>query len=226
MNRRALNSTTDIDLFEEGIKLGKLNVRPKKIGIFTCGSFMRNIKPNIKYISQKDGMNTIIYIDHSRWGYEKDLVDWWMSMIKELGIDAEYFGKENDEHVIRYNVIESFNGNMRLLRFTILRYLWSTPYRCLVEHMYTLKDSPEVKKHGFWHVFMVYHARLSLFDGYSSTFGLTYPSKILNISNEDFIARFIKEGDSKYGINHSFGGDEFGKNKTTSIKFKPIKFDE
>lgn len=224
MNKRDLNSTTDIDLFEESIKQGYLTIKPKKIGVFTCGSFMRSILPNSIWESQKNGMDIIIYINNNRWGYDRNIVDWWMNIIKELDIDAEYFGQEGVNHIIRYKVMESFNQNMRLQRFTILRYLWAAPYRLIIEHMYTLKDSPEVKKHGFWHVFMKYHLQLSCFSNYSTTFGLTYGRKDVTISNKSFINKFLEKGNSKFGINQNFEGEDSGLSKTNSTKFKTIKF--
>lgn len=228
--KHQLGTGTNMIRFDYSIKGGRIHMRPRSIGYFTCGAFMRDVLPtNLLNEPNIDSENCLIWIDDTAWELDRKIVNWWLNKIKEFDIDAEYFGKEDAKHYIRYNIRNSFSRSFRLLRFTMLRYLWSTPYRVLVEHMYKEKDSSDVDKHGFWRVFMKYHAQLSTFYHYSDTFGLTHPSTWSDIkSDKAMIDLFITPQKGDYGINSMFQGEKYSspRTSTSNILLKYYKFNE
>lgn len=228
LNKHLLNTGTEILFFDQVIRKHRALLEPRSVGFFTCGSFMRNISPKKTIFSPKGiSEDCLILIRDNRWGFQDNLVHWWFDKLKELDIYAEYFGKEDNIHYILYKIRKMPSPSVRLLRFTMVRYLWSTPYRTLIEHMYKIKDLKEIKEHGFWPVFMKYHVQLSTFRNYSDVFGLTHSSIVTKFTNQEIIDKFIKPTNKDYGINSMFCGMNYKaiRSYDKDILFKKTKFD-
>lgn len=233
INKGILHTSTNIQIFRPGLIHGKITLTLEDIGHFTCGSFMRDIVPKrslSESINNVNYVDTLIYIDDEFWKHDLKLVDWWLNKLKDIDIDSKYLGKEKDIHIIRYRVINSFSSSFRLLRFSLLRYLWACPYRTLVEHMFKIRDSLEIDRKGFWFSFMEYHAQLSNFYNYSSTFGLTEGNFKVELTDEKFINLCTTKQRGDLGINNMFSreGSNFGRSRLSdsAIKYKMNKLNE
>lgn len=200
-------TSTTIEEFIPKIRNGKLILETEKRS-FTCGSFMARmeIKDNSYFKSIEHKLNKIIVKFVRSKDYSK-YVEFWTEKVKDLGLEVDYMGYENDSFLILYTLPNMESGTTRLLRFTILRYLWATPYDTLVQKMYNLvKNKDEIfNKYTFWEVFMLYHPFLQKINGYSSTFGLFSEDTYGFLDNKTFKSLFVIKENTKYdSINNRF----------------------
>ncbi len=214
------NTSTSIDLFVKRLKNSKMDtVRDSRYkSKFDCGSFMRGISPK-----ESNHKECILYSYQGELS-EKEIV-WWFERLKDLDIEATYFGKENGRDVYLYKLEDSFSSMYRLLRFTMVRYAWSTPFTSLVKRMFKVDNNDEFEGIDFWTVFMAYHAVLSKNQYYDATFGLTSAGSYRPETNESMINKFTvkRVGIAASSINNLFLGDGFGVKTTESLDFNDIK---
>ena len=181
----ALNTDTALTFYKKQIKSGKVEVKAVDYGSFSCGAFVSDLYNKNKYNSDKD--SAIVRIKKP--GNAKKILEFWTERVKDIGIDAEYFGLENNKHIILYKIPNTESKVTRLLHFTILRYGWAKPYSDLVKLLFLLSQRVDDYKDPkyFWEKFFFYHNYLQNDVTYSSTFGLLVKNERRLISYEELL---------------------------------------
>lgn len=181
-----LDTMTSVTLFKHNIKDRQIIKVPKDYTDFTCGAFMAGIQKNPHSLLSEERKEVLISFDKKR--SNSKLIKYWIGKLKELGIDSEYWGEAGGKRSIMYHVNNDMNNVSRLAIFSLLRYLWITPYKDLIEFMYDIdvKDNEDIKEHGYWGTFMRYHFVIQSYDTYSNVFGFANSTDYIIINNEEF----------------------------------------
>jgi len=185
---------TEVSIFTSKILEGKIGKLALAKDTFTCGAFMKNVMEDSSYIGEEKSTKEVM-VSVKKGMTSEEVLIYWIDKIKELGVQAEYFGLEKEKYNILYTVPKTNSPVTRLLYFTILRYGWAKPYVSLVKVLMDKENSDkkikeEIKKEGYWTVFSKYHISLSKRNDYSSTFGLSNSCTTKIVQNDSFIKMF------------------------------------
>jgi len=187
-----------------------------------CCSFIKGLNP----IQNDDTGIKKFVIQYNSEGNNRrfigELEEWWIKKLKELDIDVDYLGMENNILYVTLNIKQDYCDYFKLLVYTMTRFLW-IHYRYILEAAYILeKEYPEV---DFWTIFTRVHSIMTFSRYFDNTYSLFYPKVFIILDNKQFTKIFQNHSNCRGGINSYF--NSFNKYTQPSIDaFAPGSYED